>query len=104
MAIAKKRPDKTKPDEQSVKEKPTVSEKKIAALIEVGGTSTKARQEEPTDDDEEKVPIKLLPYRSQLKEIEQEISIMPKRTRLSRHAWIIQAIDEKLERSRKKQK
>ena len=81
----------------------STSEEHITALIEKGGSSTKANQAVIPKEDE-KVAIRLLPYRSQLDEIEKAINEMPKRGKLSRHAWIIQAIDEKLERYRKKKK
>ncbi len=85
--------------------KPVVDEKKIEALIGKGGSSVAMTTQTPADDDDdEKQQVRLIPYKSQLREIEEAIARLPKRGRPSRHAWILQAIEEKLERSRKKAK
>ena len=80
--------------------KSLANEKDIAALIEKGGSSVAT--EPPAADDDEKQQVRLIAYASQLREIEQVLQQMPKRGRPSRHAWILQAIDEKLERAKKK--
>lgn len=83
--------------------KPPVDEKKIEALISKGGTSTKAKPIQDADDNQ-KTAIKLLPYQSQLNDIQAILEQMPKRNRPSRHAYILQAIDDKIQRDRKKLK
>lgn len=80
--------------------KPLANEKDIAALIEKGGSSVAT--EPPAANEDEKQQVRLVAYASQLREIEQVLQQMPKRGRPSRHAWILQAIDEKLERAKKK--
>lgn len=97
MAIAKRPKKETPPNKE------LIDEKQITALIEKGGSATKANQPLSHNDDK-KVAIRLLPYRSQLDGIEKAINETPKRGKLSRHAWILQAIDEKLDRHRKKKK
>lgn len=82
--------------------KPTTDEKKIEALIEKGGSSVATKQ--TVVDDDERQQLRLVAYTSQLREIEGVLKLTPKRGRLSRHAWILQAIDEKLERAKKKLK
>ena len=97
MAIARQ----IKKDTPAIK--PPVDEKKIEALISKGGTSTKAQPVQDADDNQ-KTAIKLLPYQSQLNDIQAILEQMPKRNRPSRHAYILQAIDEKVQRDRKKLK
>ena len=82
-----------------------MDEKKIEALIEKGGSSTQAvkkTQAQAQDDDLKPVLIRI--FQSQLNEIEETISKLPKRQKLSRHAWIIQAIEEKIDRDNGKRK
>jgi hypothetical protein len=81
--------------------KPLADEKQIGALIEKGGSSVAVEQ--PADEDE-KQQVRLVAYTSQLREIEEVLQRMPKRGRPSRHAWILKAIDEKLEREKKRRK
>lgn len=80
--------------------RPVTDEKKIEALIQKGGSSVAT--ERTAGNDDEKQQVRLVTYTSQLREIEQVLQEMPKRGRPSRHAWILQAIDEKLERAKKK--
>ena len=82
--------------------KPVTNEKKIEALIEKGGSSVAV--ERMANNDDEKQQLRLVAYTSQLREIEEVLNQMPKRGRPSRHAWILQAIDEKLQRDKKKLK
>lgn len=82
--------------------KPVIDEKKIEALIEKGGSSVTVGP--IADNDDEKQQVRLVAYSSQLREIERVLNMMPKRGRPSRHAYILQAIDEKLERDKKKLK
>ncbi|MDR6197143.1 hypothetical protein [Siphonobacter sp. SORGH_AS_0500] len=97
MAIAKK-PSVAK----SIVE-PVVDEKKIEALINKGGSSTKAKPEVVDNLDEDAVKTVLLRlYQSQLTEIEEVLAKIPKRQRPSRHAYIIQALEEKIQRDLKK--
>lgn len=83
--------------------RPVTDEKKIEALIQKGGSSVAIERTAGSDDDE-KQQVRLVTYISQLREIEQVLEQMPKRGRPSRHAWILQAIDEKLQRDKKKLK
>lgn len=80
-------------------EKP-LNEKQIDALIGQGGSSVASDKKASNDD--EKLQVRIITYKSQMHEIEEIISQMPKRGRPSRHAWILQAIDEKLERAKRK--
>lgn len=97
MAIARKAAPKAK-DDQSV-----ISEKEIDALINKGGSSTKANQKTTGDDDFVK-PVLLKVYQSQIQDIEGILSGLPKRQQISRHAYIIQAIDEKIQRDKGRRK
>ena len=83
--------------------KPTADEKKIEALINKGGSATRKGDQQP-DSEDGKHPIRLIPYTSQLRDIERVISQLPERKRPSRHAYILQAIDEKLQRDKRKLK
>ena len=80
--------------------KGSLAEKQIEALIEKGGSSVAS--ERTASNDDEKQQVRLVTYKSQLDEIESVLSQMPKRSRPSRHSWILQAIDEKLERAKRK--
>lgn len=97
MAIARKAAPKAKEDQ------PAISEKDIDALINKGGSSTKANQEATKDEDYVK-PVLLKVYQSQIRDIEGILSALPKRQQISRHAYIIQAIDEKIQRDKGKRK
>lgn len=97
MAIARKAAPKAKDDQ------PTISEKDIDALINKGGSSTKANQKTTEDEDYVK-PVLLKVYQSQIRDIEGILSVLPKRQQISRHAYIIQAIDEKIQRDKGKRK
>ena len=98
MAIARQIKKETPPAP-----KLTADERKIEALISKGGTSTKAKPVQDLDDNQ-KTAIKLLPYQTQLNDIQAILEQMPKRNRPSRHAYILQAIDEKIERDQKRLK
>lgn len=97
MAIARKAAPKTKDDQ------PVISEKDIDALINKGGSSTKANQKATEEEDYVK-PVLLKVYQSQIRDIEDILSALPKRQQVSRHAYIIQAIDEKIQRDKGKRK
>ncbi|OZI07030.1 hypothetical protein BWI93_16705 [Siphonobacter sp. BAB-5385] len=97
MAIAKK-PSVAKSNVESA-----MDEKKIEALINKGGSSTKVKPEVIDQPDEDAIKTVLLRlYQSQLTEIEEVLAKIPKRQRPSRHAYIIQALEEKIQRDSKK--
>lgn len=81
--------------------RPATEERKIEALIDKGGSSVAHTR---ATDNDEKQQVRLITYTSQLREIEEVLIQMPKRGRPSRHAWILQAIDEKIQREKKKLK
>ncbi len=97
MAIAKK------PSVAKSTVEPAMDERKIEALINKGGSSTKAKPEVVDQPDEDAIKTVLLRlYQSQLTEIEEVLAKIPKRQRPSRHAYIIQALEEKIQRDSKK--
>ncbi|MFN3664531.1 MAG: hypothetical protein ACK4S0_00145 [Sediminibacterium sp.] len=97
MAIARKPKKATKVAETSV------NEKTIDALISKGGSSTKVQKPEQSDDDNLKgILIRL--YQSHISDIAGILENLPKRQRLSRHAYIVQAIEEKIQRDKSKRK
>lgn len=97
MAIARK------PKKVAVDTAPSVNEKAIEALISKGGSSTKANKPTLTEDDYVK-PVLLKLYQSQIVDIEGILEQLPKRQRVSRHAYIVQAIEEKIHRDKGKRK
>lgn len=97
MAIARK------PKKTELVSAQTVDEKTIEALIKKGGSSTQANQPEQDQDDAVK-PVLLRLYQSQIDDIENIIEALPKRKRPSRHAYIVQAIEEKIHRDQLKRK
>lgn len=64
-------------------------------------TSTKTEPVQQTDENQRKA-IKLVTYQSQLDDIQAILTQIPKRNRPSRHTYILQAIDERIERDRKR--
>ena len=96
MAIARKITQNEKPPTQ------LVDEKRIEALIEKGGSSTKVKKSIEAEDNLKPVLVRL--FESQISDIEETINKLPKRQKLSRHAFIIQAIEEKIQRDNGKRK
>ncbi len=99
MAIART-PTVPKPAQKPA----VVDEKKIEALISKGGTSTLAKETEAQQDDDAIKTVLLRTYESQVKEIDQLLLTFPKRTRPSRNAYIVQAIEERILRDKAKRK
>ena len=97
MAIARK------PKKGAKNEASDVNEKTIEALISKGGSSTKAQKLEESDEDNLKGILVRL-YQSQISDIAGILESLPKRQRVSRHAYIVQAIDEKIQRDKGKRK
>ncbi|MBO0952886.1 hypothetical protein [Fibrella forsythiae] len=83
-----------------------VDEKHIEALISKGGSSTLAKEAKPTTSPEEDAikTILIRTYESQVQEIDQLLAGLPKRQRLSRNAFIVEAIEEKIKRDKAKRK
>lgn len=96
MAIARK------PKNTTAETASTLSEKTIEALISKGGSSTKANKSALSDDDVKPVLLKM--FNSQITDIESILEQLPKRHKVSRHAYIIQAVDEKIQRDKGKRK
>lgn len=81
-----------------------VDEKKIEALINKGGSSTLAKDPAPTEEEDAIKTVLLRTYTSQIQEIDQLLLTMPKRSRPSRNAYIVQAIEERMQRDKTKRK
>lgn len=81
-----------------------VDEKKIEALINKGGSSTLAKAPETTEEEDAIKTVLLRTYESQIQELDQFLLSMPKRSRPSRNAYIVQAIDERIQRDKAKRK
>ena len=99
MAIARK------PKKGAKNEAPEANEKAIEALISKGGSSTKAQAqklEEAEEDNLKGILVRL--YQSQISDIAGILQSLPKRQRVSRHAYIVQAIEEKIQRDKGKRK
>lgn len=96
MAIARK------PKKVTVETTLAVNEKTIDALISKGGSSTQANKPQLSEDYVKPVLLKL--YQSQVADIESILEELPKRQRVSRHAYIVQAIEEKINRDKGKRK
>lgn len=77
---------------------PVVDEKQIEALISKGGSSTLVKEKEAAEDEDAIKTILLRTYESQVKEIDRLLAQMPKRNRPSRNAFIVEAIEERIEK------
>ena len=97
MAIARKPKEVVKFTDLVAKEK------SIEALIEKGGSSAHVNSIELTDEDIVK-PVLLRLYNSHINDIGEILRQLPKRQRVSRHAYIIQAVEEKIQRDKSKRK
>ena len=92
-----------KPKKVAKDAEPSVDEKAIDALISKGGSSTKAQKlEQPDDDNLKGILVRL--YQSHISDIAGILENLPKRQRPSRHAYIVQAIEEKIQRDKGKRK
>jgi hypothetical protein len=83
---------------------PAVDEKKIEALISKGGSSTLAKETAASEDEDAIKPVLVRTYESQLQEIDRLLAQIPKRNRPSRNAFIVEAIEEKMQREKNKRK
>lgn len=83
---------------------PIVDEKEIEALISKGGSSTLVKEPEATEDEDAIKTVLVRTYESQVQEIDQLLAQIPKRTRPSRNAFIVEAIEEKMQREKNKRK
>lgn len=83
---------------------PVVDEKKIEALISKGGSSTLAKETEALEDEDAIKTVLVRTYESQVQEIDRLLAQIPKRNRLSRNAFIVEAIEEKMQREKNKRK
>ncbi|OIN55786.1 hypothetical protein BLX24_28255 [Arsenicibacter rosenii] len=99
MAIART-PTATAPKAPS----PTVDEKKIEALINKGGSSTLAKQPMANEDEDEIKTVLLRTYESLVQEIDEFLLTIPKRSRPSRNAYIVEAVQQRLQRDKAKRK
>lgn len=83
-----------------------VDEKHIEALINKGGSSSLAKEARSAPGSEEDAikTILLRTYESQVQEIDELLARLPKRQRLSRNAFIVEAIEERLKRDKAKRK
>ena len=95
MAIARKVSPSIQPG------KVLADEKKIEALIGKGGSSIQSKKTSATDEDDF-YPVLVRFYKSHISEIEEYLEQLPKRHRLSRHAYIVQAVEEKILRDKNK--
>lgn len=83
---------------------PVVDEKKIEALISKGGSSTLVKEMESAEDDDAIKTVLVRTYESQVQEIDRLLAQIPKRNRPSRNAFIVEAIEEKMQREKNKRK
>lgn len=96
MAIAAK-PKRTTPVDQI---NPVITdEQKAMNFIRQGGSVAQPTTE---TDDEKMVGVIVRMYPDMKQEVDSHIKALPKRSRPSRNAWILQAIEEKLKRDSKK--
>ena len=75
---------------------PQKNEKEIEKFINQGGSSFGEDDVALEEDPIKKVQLRI--FESQLKEIDNIIEKKPRRERVSRHQWIIDAIEEKKQR------
>lgn len=80
-----------------------VDEKEIDALIEKGGSPTRANKQQPSDEEDIKAVLLKLPQ-SQADEIDEELKLLPRHFKRTRTAYILRAIEEKLQRDKSKRK
>lgn len=83
---------------------PIVDEKEIEALISKGGSSTLVKEPEAAEDEDAIKTVLVRTYESQVQEIDQLLAQIPKRNRPSRNAFIVEAIEEKMQREKNKRK
>ncbi|GAB2517119.1 hypothetical protein [Spirosoma aerophilum] len=83
---------------------PVVDESTVEALINKGGSSTLAKPAETNQDEDRIKTIPLRTYESHIREIDELLSGIPKRQRPSRNAYIVQAIEARLQRDKSKRK
>jgi hypothetical protein len=80
-------------------------EKAIETLINKGGSSIQKKTESKVSQDEDLLKsILLRVYQSQLDEVEEILQNIPKRQRPSRHAYIVKALEEKVQKDKAKLK
>lgn len=73
----------------------SLSEQEVQQIINRGGS---VAQSEIREDDLKRLQLRL--YASMVAEIDEACAQRPKRYRLSRHSWIVEAIEEKLIKER----
>ena len=81
-----------------------VNEKQIDALIEKGGSVTKENRKTPPSDKNENHPLLLNIPKQLLDIIDEELGMLPAYYHKKRTPYILQAIEEKIQRDRKKRK
>jgi len=92
MALSKK-PNKKAPRIEDV------PDEKIDKFIKQGGSSYQEFPEvRPESEEDSIMRVQLRLYKSLVGEIDELLSELPKRKRPSRHDWLLDAIEEKLER------
>ena len=81
-----------------------VDEKKIESLISKGGSTTLLKEKEIIEDEDPVKTVLVRTYESQVQEMDQLLARIPKRKRPSRNTFIVEAIEEKLQREKAKRK
>ena len=78
--------------------KTTPDDPKIKEIIDRGGSVLSDRREEVYEDEQKNLQLRL--YQSMISEIDERRKKVKRGKKPSRHSWIVDAIEEKLERER----
>lgn len=76
----------------------TLDDAKVKEVIDRGGSVFSDRHEEGYEDEQRNVQLRL--YQSMIAEIDERRKRVKRGKKPSRHSWILDAIEEKLERER----
>lgn len=90
MAVSRKKNKKAAP----------IDEKALNQIIDKGGSSIKDNRGDSEKEDVKKT-VNVILWKSTIQEIDDMLLKIPLKERKKRHAWIIEAIHEKLEKDKK---
>lgn len=83
---------------QTEADETTLDDAKIKEIIDRGGSVLSDRREEVYEDTQKNLQLRL--YQSMISEIDERRKKVKRGKKPSRHSWIVDAIEEKLERER----
>lgn len=84
----------------SEKDRGVSDDAKVTEIINRGGSVANDRQQEVYEDPQKNVQLRL--YQSMIVEIDERRGKVKRGRKPSRHAWIVEAIEEKLQKERQK--